>query len=182
MEKGLRGKWTKFTMGTNRHGSFEVCGMYLLTPVMDLIQRPLFFMRPYFSLCLCQCNSPYFGRNNTNLYQCSGGNFYFCFSAQMLDNNFHSLFPFLLSWSFSAGAVPLIFLHLLQISLVSMRRQPGLQCPHPVPAPWSGCFSPVHIPFLVLRIVLLSSAAFPSCHHHSHHHSSRESLHPPVVD
>lgn len=44
----------------------------------------------------------------------------------MLGNNFHSLFPFLLCCSFSAGAVPLIFLHLLRVSLVSMRRQPGL--------------------------------------------------------
>lgn len=70
MEKGLQGKWTRFTTGTSRHGSFEVCGMCLLTPVMDLIQRALFFIRLSFSLCLCQLNSIYFGRNNNNLYQC----------------------------------------------------------------------------------------------------------------
>jgi len=34
----------------------------------------------------------------------------------------------------------MIFLDVLQISLVSVRRQPGLRCPHPAPTPWSGFF------------------------------------------
>lgn len=38
MEKGLWGKRTKFTVGTNRQGAFEVCEMHLRTPAMDFIQ------------------------------------------------------------------------------------------------------------------------------------------------
>lgn len=84
--------------------SFEVCGMHLFTPVMDLIQRLLFFMRPHFSLFLCQCNSTLVG---IILIYISGENL--CFSAHMVDDNFPSLFPFLTYNNFTAGAVPLIF-------------------------------------------------------------------------
>lgn len=80
--------------------------MHLFTPVMDLVQGLLFFMRPHFSLFLCQCNSTLVG---IILIYISGEKLYFCFSAQMVDDNFHSLFPFLAYCTFSAGAVPLIF-------------------------------------------------------------------------
>lgn len=80
--------------------SFEVCGMHLFTPVINLIQTLLFFMRPPFSLFLCQCNSTLVG---IILIYISGEIFIFAFQHRWW------MFPFLTYCIFSAGAIPLIF-------------------------------------------------------------------------
>lgn len=88
-------------MGTNRHGFFKVCGIYFFTPIMGLIQRPLFFMTSVL-LCVYASVTPLTLVGIILIYtSVSGRNFYFCFSARMVDNNFHSLFPFLLDCSLS---------------------------------------------------------------------------------